>query len=230
MDQKIQTWLPQRATGGLGLSEFVDLVYEVGTDYMRGLLIEAVTVQHRIQVTTRTLQHLDTDGDYRVHYASVERWCTIYPALRDMITVVIDISTPGCCYSDLASATRVREQLRLLLAEQAETAKDPKGASETGSFLTQKMQSDLFRQLKQLRPRAQNHDCTSLWDPDTGQYCEDFDSMIRIIKDAALLRQGTDRSDPSVGDEFLSDWGVDMSNCRTEIASCRDYRVNLSCT
>jgi len=131
--------------------------------------------------------------------------------------VVVDISTPGCCYSDHDSTARVREHLRILLAEQAETAKDPKGASETGSFLTQKMQSDLFRQLKQLRPRAQNHGCTSLWDPDTGQYCEDFDSMIRIIKDAALLRQGTDRSDPSVGDEFLRDWGVDMSNCRTEM-------------
>ena len=41
--------------------------------------------------------------------------------------------------------------------------------------------------------------------------------MIRIIKDAALTRQGTDRSDPSAGDEFLRDWGVDMSNCRTDM-------------
>ena len=80
-------------------------------------------------------------------------------------------------------------------------------SSDIGSFLTQKMHSDLFRQLKQLRPRAQNHECTSLWDPETGQYCEDFDTMIRIIKDAALTRQGTDRSDPSAGDEFLRDWG-----------------------
>ena len=230
LDQQVQAWITRRASGGLGLSEFVDLVYEVGTEYLRGHLIEAVTDTHRIQVTTRALQHLDTFADYRVHHASVERWCTIYPALRDLIMVVVDISTPGCCYSDHDSTARVREHLRILLAEQAETAKDPKGASETGSFLTQKMQSDLFRQLKQLRPRAQNHDCTSLWDPDTGQYCEDFDSMIRIIKDAALHRQGTDRSDPSVGDEFLRGWGVDMSNCRTEIASCRDYRVNLSCT
>ena len=41
--------------------------------------------------------------------------------------------------------------------------------------------------------------------------------MIRIIKDAALTRQGTDRSDPSAGDDFLRDWGVDMSNCRTDL-------------
>ena len=41
--------------------------------------------------------------------------------------------------------------------------------------------------------------------------------MIRIIKDAALTRQGTDRSDPSAGDEFLRDWEVDMSNCRTDM-------------
>ena len=41
--------------------------------------------------------------------------------------------------------------------------------------------------------------------------------MIRIIKDAAVARQGTDRSDPAVGDDFLRDWGVDMSNCRTDL-------------
>ena len=57
--RELDAWIPHRQQGGAGLSEFVDLVHTLGTDFLRGHLVEAVTTQHRMDVTAKVLYHLD---------------------------------------------------------------------------------------------------------------------------------------------------------------------------
>ena len=41
--------------------------------------------------------------------------------------------------------------------------------------------------------------------------------MVAIIKEAALALQGQDTSDDRLGQELLDYWGIDLSNCQTEL-------------
>ena len=83
--------------------------------------------------------------------------------------------------------------------------------------MTQQTNSPLLRQLKHLRPRQAQAELDDLFNPETETYTRDFDEMVSIIKQAALERQGQDWSDPSLGEDLLRDWGLDLSNCRTEL-------------
>ena len=57
--------------------------------------------------------------------------------------------------------------------------------------------------------------CSRLWDGN--EYTDDFERMVAIIKEAALALQGQDTSDDRLGQELLDYWGIDLSNCQTEL-------------
>ena len=80
--RELDAWIPHRQKGGAGLSEFVDLVHTLGTDFLRGHLVEAVTTQHRLDVTAKVLYHLDARADLRVDMSALDRWSAVYPRLR----------------------------------------------------------------------------------------------------------------------------------------------------
>ena len=80
--RELDAWIPHRQQGGAGLSEFVDLVHTLGTDFLRGHLVEAVTTQHRLDVTAKVLYHFDARADLRVDMSALDRWSAVYPRLR----------------------------------------------------------------------------------------------------------------------------------------------------
>ena len=71
--------------------------------------------------------------------------------------------------------------------------------------------------VKSLLPRTSVTGCERLWDPASQAYKDSFQDMVDVIKRAALERQGHDSSDPSLGEDFLASWPLDLSNCRTSL-------------
>ena len=66
LSSSVEGWLLHRSPGGKGILEFTDLVYQLGMDFLRGHLVEAVTPRHRLEVTLKMLQHIDFHADFRI--------------------------------------------------------------------------------------------------------------------------------------------------------------------
>ena len=47
-------------------------------DFLRGQLVEAVTPRHRLEVTLKMLQHIDSHDDFSIILDLLQKWCTIY--------------------------------------------------------------------------------------------------------------------------------------------------------
>ena len=126
--------IPSRTTILFELNEFADLVYDLGQRFLKGQVVKAVTARHRLEITLRALQHVDASHEFRVNCSLVDRWCSIYPALQPLIFLFVDCDQPGSCFSDRASCDRLREHIKLLVAEIAESAESAPLQHETGSF------------------------------------------------------------------------------------------------
>ena len=220
LDRVVHSWLSSRGVGGEGLLEFVDICYDTATKYLRGHLIEAVTTQHQLSVTLHLLREIQSlgrqpnaDGAVCIPFELLQRSFSIYPALKTLVEVTIDTvaGTVAIVISPLQQ--HASELLASLGASAAQTTSET--TADTGSLLTQRWHSNLFRDLKESLPKEHTPELQELLDPDTGQATADRDDMVRIIKDAAFERQGVDSSDPTAGEELLRDWGVDLSECRT---------------
>ena len=66
LSSSVDGWLLHRSPGGKGILEFTDLVYQLGMDFLRGHLVEAVTPRHRLEVTLKMMQHIDSHDDFRI--------------------------------------------------------------------------------------------------------------------------------------------------------------------
>ena len=109
-----------------------DLVYQLGMDFLRGHLVEAVTPRHRLEVTLKMLQHIDFNADFRISLDLMQKWCTIYPDLSNKIRIVVDLDRPGTCSSDLESRNTLRQHARDLAAQIASEVQTEAGATDTG--------------------------------------------------------------------------------------------------
>ena len=215
LNSSFEGWLLHRSPGGQGILEFTDLVYQLGMDFLRGHLVEAVTPRHRLEVTLKMLQHIDFHADFRISLDLMQKWCTIYPDLSNKIRIVVDLDRPGTCSSDLESRNNLRQHARDLAAQIASEVQTDTGATDTGSFLTHKRTGQLLHRLKLLRPQHKMPGCERLWDGEA--YTDDPERMAGIIKAAALERQGQDNSDADAGQDLLDSWPMDLSRCRTTV-------------
>ena len=120
---------------------------------MRGNLIEAVTLRHRLEVTLKALHHLDARGDFHVNFSSVDKWCSIYPTLLSLIHIYVDLDQLGVCFSNRESRQRLCWHARDLAAQLAAEAREDKCERDSGSFLAHKTTENLLHQLKILRPQ-----------------------------------------------------------------------------
>ena len=218
LDREVQSWLRNRSMGGEGLLEFVNLCYAVAASFLRGNLVEAVTTQHKLSITLHLLRELQATGspgpEVRVSFDLLQRVFRIYPGMKSVVEVTVD--THGCRVHTQPIKKHASELLALLGESATLTAED------TGSFLTQRWHSNLFKELKEALPKTHCPELQELVDPDSGQTTADPEDMVRIIKAAAYQRQGVDPSDNTAGASLLSDWGIDLSECRTLL---RDVEV-----
>ena len=227
LDRAVTAWLADRGVGGAGLLEFTDLCYATGTAYLRGHLIEAVSTQHQLSVTLNLLREIqalgrppNSNGEVQIPLDLLQRSFQIYPTLKSIVEITID-TVVGTVSIGVAPIQKHASALLTQLRESA-TLEPLDANADTGSLLTQRWHSNLFRELKASLPKAQSPELQELIDPDTGEATADPEDMVRIIKQAAVERQGVDPSDPSAGEQLLDDWGIDLSACRTQL---RDVEV-----
>eukprot|EP00973_Karenia_brevis_P087818 12181259-Karenia_brevis.AAC.1 len=94
----VEAWMQTRAHGLQGLHQFMELTQHAGRDWLRDHIIEAKTDHHRFEICMTA--HKNAASGNPVSIAKVSRWFRIYPALRDMLTLTVDMVnsavTNGC--------------------------------------------------------------------------------------------------------------------------------------
>ena len=214
------------------MEDFCRYVHAVASSYLRKGIVRATTVEHRLAVAIALLAHIsewhgiERRPATRVCWDRIDKLCTIFPQLQPMVVMS---ATEG----DLATSTIDQEtidnvaNLVLQLHEAASREQQAQLQSELDTLGLKNTPSDgAVKQLKELKACSW-HSLERLWDEERQVFSDDPEDWTQVLFREAMSRQGLPRGSSNHGQDLLDRWGLNLSDCRTQLNDVEIARIIL---
>jgi len=219
--------------GGEALTEFTAFIHQFTTEYLTRHIVGATTTRHKFSATIALLTRLTHHEHTPCPFTFLTKLGRVYPLLNSLVEIEIDAHSEQFRVGDLGPLRAHAEALCIQLQQEDAGASEPSPNVDGPSHIEPTSLNShsppdppLLTKLKKLKQPAR-HTLGGLFDDRTQEYTDDPEEMSEIIQRAALLLQGHKRGDKRKGADLLRNWGVDLSDMRTQLLDDEIERIIL---